>query len=286
MATHSAVCATAPFRGRFLKHNGVARRTAVVVTAVSDTQSPPHGATLFGIASSVILLTHSSPSHAETLKTMTVGAGNAAFLEKEFVDLKYAGVKTVVPGTATVPGLSEPVECVQVSYDADKIQHESLMRTYWQHANPVNPNGSFAEKGDRFKGVVWVGDGVERKEVETNAERLISSGIFGRDKTGAGLQFTNLKILDAPAKEFTPFPDDMRLQLTANPKAFEKLSKPRQVYFKDMWGFVQFCAEKVCGYVRFAPRCQGECLAVFPQYTARNAGVPELDGNVKITGRS
>ena len=89
---------------------------------------------------------------------MTVAAGNAAFLEKEFTDLKYAGVKTVVPGlAATEPG-SDPVEAVRVTYDADKISHETLMRTYWQHADPVNANGSFKESGARFKGAVWVAD--------------------------------------------------------------------------------------------------------------------------------
>ena len=48
---------------------------------------------------------------------------------------------------------------------------------------------------------------------------------------------------------------------------------------------MQFCADRVCGYVRFAPKCTGECLDVFPEYRERNSGVPELTGNIKITSK-
>jgi len=71
------------------------------------------------------------------------------------------------------------------------------------------------------------------------------------------------------------------------------------IYRRDVWidglegceddpvwrGFVQFCADRVCGYVRFAPKCTGECLDVFPEYRERNSGVPELTGNIKITSK-
>ena len=263
-----------------------ARREAVVACARGDPRSPAANAALMSLAAS-IALAHPSASRAETLREMTVAAGNAAFLEKEFIDLKYAGVKTVVPGLAgTKPG-NDPVEAVRVTYDAEKISHETLMRTYWQHADQVNANGSFKEAGARFKGAVWVADAAERAEVETNRQRLERSGIFGLDgdkKTPRA--FVNVSVLDAPPASFEPFPEETRLALTLNPKSVEKEAKARNASFKDLWGFVQFCADKVCGYVRFAPRCTGECLDVFPQYLARNAGVPELEGNIKITGGS
>jgi hypothetical protein len=80
------------------------------------------------------------PASAETLKDLYVAAGNSAFLEKEFVDLKYAGVKDVVPGLAGLGGgepADPPVQAVKVTYDADRITHEVLMRTYWKHADPT-----------------------------------------------------------------------------------------------------------------------------------------------------
>jgi len=71
--------------------------------------------------------------------------------------------------------------------------------------------------------------------------------------------------------------------LKSQPKSLQKLAKPRDAFFKDHWGFVQFCKDRVCGYVRFAPKCTGPCAAVFPEYSERNFGVPEIDGTVKIT---
>lgn len=266
-----------------------ARRDAVVACARGDPRSHANAA-LLSLAASSLLLAHPSAAQAETLREMTVAAGNAAFLEKEFTDLKYAGVKTVVPGLAGIEPGSDPVEAVRVTYDADKISHETLMRTYWQHCDPVNANGSFKESGARFKGAVWVADANERAEVETNLQRLEKSGIFGFEasqqngKTPKAL--VNVPVYDAPPTTFEPFPEESLRRLTLNPKGLEKEIKAREIYFKDLWGFVQFCADKVCGYVRFAPRCTNECLDVFPQYLARNAGVPPLEGNIKITGGS
>jgi hypothetical protein len=269
------------------------RRDAAIVSRARDDlpSRSTHKAFLSVAASSLVLLSPCAVS-AETLRSMTVAAGNAAFLEKEFVDFTYAGVKEVTPGLAKMTSDDpEPIECVSVTYDADKIAHETLMRTYWQHADPVNPNGSFKERGSRFRGAVWVSGDEERREVETNSRKLRDSGIFGTEPPDAagnrkGKEFVNLALLNAPPVSFEPFPEERSRTLFANPKAFEKEAKARTQSFNASWGYVQFCAEKVCGYVRFAPKCRGECLDVFPQYRARNAGVPELEGNVKITGGS
>lgn len=154
------------------------------------------------------------------------------------------------------------------------------MRVFWQHSDPTNPAGQFKEIGPQYRAAVWVSGAAERAEVERNAARLESSGIFGKGKSIA------LPILDAPPASFEDAPEDARRVLVTNPKLVEKEAKVRSAAFKDLWGFVQFCADKVCGYVRFAPKCTDDCLDVFPQYRARNSGVPELTGNIKITGGS
>lgn len=219
----------APFRFRVshrAKRAGdVSPPSAVVVACVSDTPSSRRpGAALFCVAASVVLL-HPSASHAETLKQMTVAGGNASFLEREFVDLKYAGVKTVTPGTAAIDGFTEATECVSVTYDADKIQFASLMRTYWQHADPTNQNGSFAEKGDRFKGAVWVWDEFEREEVTTAVSNLKASGIFGVDKAKTPYALVNLRVEQAPAKNFVPFPEERKKRPQDQPETAGKTTE-------------------------------------------------------------
>jgi len=57
----------------------------------------------------------------------------------------------------------------------------------------------------------------------------------------------------------------------------------------DWWAFLDVSLSlnlnpQVCGYVRFAPKCVGQCEDVFPEYRETNFGQPELQGDVKITG--
>lgn len=82
---------------------------------------------------------------------------------------RYAGVKDVMPGLASLgdddDGPASPVQVVKVTYDADRISHEVLMRTYWKHADPVKADGQFKELGPQYRGAVWVSGAVERTEV-------------------------------------------------------------------------------------------------------------------------
>lgn len=236
---------------------------------------------IVGWAASALLLSAPHAAHAETMKDMYIAAGKYAFLEKEFNDLRYAGVKEVVPGLASgVPGDESSVDAVKVTYDEEKISHEKLMQTYWKHVDPTRGDGQFKENGAKYRAAIWVDGPAERKEVETNLSRLQNSEIFGKGKALV------TPVLDAPPKSFDPYPEDQWKALTNNPKAYEKDKAERQKAFDKLWGFVQYCANRLCGYVRFAPNCTGECLETFPELRERNFGQPELIGDIKITGGS
>ena len=236
---------------------------------------------IVGWAASALLLSAPHAAHAETMKDMYIAAGRYAFLEKDFNDLRYAGVKEVVPGLASgVPGDESSVDAVKVTYDEEKISHEKLMQTYWKHVDPTRGDGQFKENGAKYRAAIWVDGPAERKEVETNLSRLQNSEIFGKGKALV------TPVLDAPPKSFDPYPEDQWKALTNNPKAYEKDKAERQKAFDKLWGFVQYCANRLCGYVRFAPNCTGECLETFPELRERNFGQPELIGDIKITGGS
>lgn len=221
---------------------------------------------IVGWAASALLLSAPHAAHAETMKDMYIAAGRYAFLEKEFNDLRYAGVKDVVPGLASgVPGDETSVDAVKVTYDAEKISHEKLMQTYWKHVDPTRGDGQFKENGAKYRAAIWVDGPAERKEVETNLSRLQNSEIFGKGKALV------TPVLDAPPKSFDPYPEDQWKALTNNPKAYEKDKAERQKAFDKLWGFVQYCANRLCGYVRFAPNCTGDCLETFPELRERCA---------------
>ena len=127
---------------------------------------------IVGWAASALLLSAPHAAHAETMKDMYIAAGKYAFLEKEFNDLRYAGVKEVVPGLASgVPGDESSVDAVKVTYDEEKISHEKLMQTYWKHVDPTRGDGQFKENGKVPRRDLG-GRTAERKEVGANLSRL------------------------------------------------------------------------------------------------------------------
>ena len=210
--------------------------------------------------------------------TNYLAAGNYSFLEREYQDLTYAGVSLVDVGTC------DGKQCVKVTYDDEKVPFERIMRVYFKHFDPKNASkGQYSEVGEQYKPAVYVNSEKEKTYVNDSLDKLERSRVFGRNL--ADNWVSNIPVLDAQSVKFEREPDDgKRNVMKTNPKSLEKLSKARDAQFDQLWGFVQFCYERVCGYVRFAPACVGECQEVFPEFLSRNSGVPELEGDVKITG--
>ena len=210
--------------------------------------------------------------------TNYLAAGNYSFLEREYQDLTYAGVSLVDVGTC------DGKQCVKVSYDDEKVPFERIMRVYFKHFDPKNASkGQYSEVGEQYKPAVYVNSEKEKTYVNDSLDKLERSRVFGRNL--ADNWVSNIPVLDAQSVKFDREQDDgKRNVMKTNPKSLEKLSKARDAQFDQLWGFVQFCYERVCGYVRFAPACVGECQEVFPEFLSRNSGVPELEGDVKITG--
>ena len=210
--------------------------------------------------------------------TNYLAAGNYSFLEREYQDLTYAGVSLVDVGTC------DGKQCVKVSYDDEKVPFERIMRVYFKHFDPKNASkGQYSEVGEQYKPAVYVNSEKEKTYVNDSLDKLERSRVFGRNL--ADNWVSNIPVLDAQSVKFEREQDDgKRNVMKTNPKSLEKLSKARDAQFDQLWGFVQFCYERVCGYIRFAPACVGECQEVFPEFLSRNSGVPELEGDVKITG--
>lgn len=164
-----------------------------------------------------------------------------------------------------------------MDYDADRIPFEQLVRTYWKYVQPTQTDGQFSEKGPQYRSAIWVADGKEKSFVQdcivrfpsqqdANSSHAVSgvvrhcapltrppcppfpcrngicaeqnkldrSGIFGKAPIVT-------QVLDAPPVDFEPGPEDRRQVLRTAPKSLQKLAKSRDAYFKDHWGFVQFC---------------------------------------------
>ncbi|KAK3288214.1 hypothetical protein CYMTET_4299 [Cymbomonas tetramitiformis] len=210
---------------------------------------------------------------ATELATATFASGNPIFLEYVFEQLKYAGVAKVEPGVA------DGVNAVQVSYQPERISFVELLRNYWKHCLPTQADGQFEEKGLDNAPVVWTSSAEEAEVARQQKDQLGQSEIFGV-KAPIVVKIVN----DTPAFAASGATSTLSALKKSDPKKFKKVMKVRQKYFDQHFGFVQYCKDNVCGYVRFAPKCKGTCEAVFPEYLETNFGQPELDGNIKFTG--
>mmetsp|Transcript_38273 Transcript_38273/g.108198 ORF Transcript_38273/g.108198 Transcript_38273/m.108198 type:complete len:172 (-) Transcript_38273:627-1142(-) len=94
--------------------------------------------------------------------TSYFAGGNFSFLEKQYLDLKYAGVEDVMPGFSG----PDRLETVQVVYNPDRISFQQLVRTYWKYVNPTQEHGQFSEKGPQFRSAIWVSTPQQRAFVE------------------------------------------------------------------------------------------------------------------------
>jgi hypothetical protein len=238
--------------------------------------------TTFVFGELLIRTVHAGEAYAASeIRTNYLAAGINSYLEREYEDLKYAGVLSVDVGTC------DKRECVRIEYDAEKINFERIMRVYFKHFDPNNAlRGQFSEIGERYTPAIYVNDDNEKELVIESLNKLQASNVFGGVKQKLQEDWVaNIPILNSPPIAYeTELDESKRNVLKLNPKSLEKQTKARDAQFDQLWGFVQFCFEKVCGYVRFAPSCQKECQEVFPEFLSRNSGVPELAGDIKITG--
>ncbi len=243
-----------------------ARRRARASTSPASTASSP--STLGAALAMSTALALASPGAVARADVFYAGAGEPAFLEATYRDLGYKGVTSVVPGT-----FDDGVRGVRVEYDPERIGYAQLLQNFWRRCEP-----SAEETGGENEPVLYAMTSREVKIASEQKANLASSGIFGRDGPRVSIREGAPKTFDDSGFE--------RDGLKKNPKRYEKMAAKRQARFNELWGYVQFCYERVCGYVRFAPKCVDDCLKVFPEYLASNAGIPEITKDVKITGRS
>ena len=255
---------------------------AAATAAITDAKTNATRRVLSASASTSAVVAMMTLSLAQPVEAAQVtnylAAGNFSFLEREYGDLAYTGVSEVDVGTC------DGKQCVKVTYDDEKVPFERIMRVYFKHFDPKNASkGQYSEVGDQYKPAVYINSEKERTYVNDSLDKLERSKVFGKNLPDNWV--SNIPVLDAQSVKFEREPDDgKRNTMKKNPKSLEKLSKARDAQFDQLWGFVQFCYERVCGYVRFAPACVGECQEVFPEFLSRNSGVPELEGDVRITG--
>lgn len=66
-------------------------------------------------------------------------------------------------------------EVVEVRYNADKLDLETLLDYYWRHVDPTDAGGQFCDRGDSYKTAIFVKTPEERAVAEASKQLLEDS---------------------------------------------------------------------------------------------------------------
>lgn len=72
------------------------------------------------------------------------------------------------------------IEAVKVTYDPTRISYEKLLEVFWQHVDPTDPGGQFADRGDQYRSAIFYASQTEKELAEASMHRLAASGRFNK----------------------------------------------------------------------------------------------------------
>ena len=212
-----------------------------------------------GIAAAGLLAGGAQPARAgeADARQAYFGAGDARQLAPSFRELAYRGVVRATVGEA------DGVEAVRVDYNPAEITFADLLRVYFRLVDANDGGGQFNERGPRFAPTIWCGGYTpdDPKEAARALNLLAESMVFG-NRAGEALA---VRVFEGRPASFEV--DDAANAAPLVGKALVQARKKSGRFRKlddGLWGFVEYCEKRVCGYYENAPRCQGTCRVYYP----------------------
>lgn len=86
-------------------------------------------------------------------------------------DPGYSGGTTPNPTYATLKG-SGHREVMRVTYDANIISYEQLLKIFWRNIDPLDAGGQMYDRGEAYKTAIFVADAAERKAAEDSKAKV------------------------------------------------------------------------------------------------------------------
>ncbi len=77
-------------------------------------------------------------------------------------------------------GKTGHVEAVNVTYDPEKISYTSLLDKYWRMIDPTDAGGSFVDRGNQYRSVIFYHNQQQKQEAEASRAALEHSGWFDK----------------------------------------------------------------------------------------------------------
>jgi len=204
------------------------------------------------------------------LATATFSGGDARFMQKNFDEIRYLGVKRAVVGSLKTPNGDFPA--LRVVYDPKKLKLQRVVGAFWRSVDPTRTaeQGQFGLTGPT---VIWVTSDEERAIAEKSKKLLdkatrFSSPTFGPMYKGLPI-LTEVRQLEGSWWEEGPEADQS--WYVNEPKAYEAARKKtgRTKWFDDAFKAVTVTAcenndgkGNTCGFVYFPCSDENGCTGV------------------------
>lgn len=104
---------------------------------------------------------------------------------------QYAGVKKVVVGYTgghtknptyeeVCGGNTNHIEAIQITYDENIIDYNTLLNIFWKQIDPTDEGGQFNDRGRSYETAIFYHDENQRELAEKSKKDLEESGIFNK----------------------------------------------------------------------------------------------------------
>jgi len=95
-------------------------------------------------------------------------------------------------------GQTGHVEAIQITYNASKVDYNTLLDTFWQQIDPTDAGGSFYDRGHHYTSAIFYHDEQQQKLAEQSKLALDASGRFSSPVVTAIKPYLNFY----PAEEY------------------------------------------------------------------------------------
>ena len=124
-------------------------------------------------------------------------------------------------------GTTGHFEAVLVRYDPARVSYKQLLKAYWKHIDPTDPDGQFYDRGSQYRTAIFYLNNEQKRLAEESKQALEKSGIFDKP----------IVTMILPAKPFYPAEKYHQDYYKKNPARFKAYvaASGKEKFFKRVW---------------------------------------------------
>jgi len=141
----------------------------------------------------------------------------------------FAGGDVAHPSYEQVcAGNTGHVEAVQITYDADEVNYQTLVDTFWHNIDPTDAAGSFHDRGFHYTSAIFCHHEEQLKTANASKQALAESGKFEAPIATVIKAYTN----------FYPAEEHHQNYHKKNPEHYThyRIGSGRDAFILKVWG--------------------------------------------------